>query len=49
MKKYVFTGTWSYSCYANFENEAWDKLNECDEIDCNFYDVEVEEIEEDEE
>lgn len=51
MKEYVFTGIWSYSCYANSEDEAWDKFDTCalDEIDCDFYNIEVKEIGEDEE
>lgn len=51
MKEYVFTGIWSYSCYANSEDEAWQKFNDCylEDIYCNFDNVEVEEIGEDEE
>lgn len=51
MKEYVFTGTWSWGCYADSEDEAWEKFNECevDEIDINFDFPEVEEIGEDEE
>lgn len=51
MKEYVFTGIWVYSCYANSKDEAWDKFNDCciEEIDCDFDNIEVEEIGEDEE
>ena len=51
MKEYIFTGIWSYACYANSKDEAWDKFNECglDEICCYTENVEVEEIGEDEE
>ena len=48
MKEYVFTGIWSYSCYANSEDEAFEKFNDCypEDIYCNFDNIEVEEIEE---
>ena len=51
MKEYVFTGIWSYSCYADSENEAWKKFDDCylEDICCDFYTVGVEEIGEDEE
>ena len=47
MKEYVFTGTWSYACYANSKEEAWQKFDDCylEDIHCNFNNVEVEEIE----
>lgn len=47
MKEYVFTGTWSFSCYAESEEEARKKYNDCgvDEIDIDFSFPEVEEIE----
>lgn len=50
MKEYVFTGIWSWACYADSGEEAWKQFNECylDEIDCNFYNVNVEEIEDNE-
>ena len=51
MKEYVFTGIWSYSCYAESEEEAWEKLDDCylEDICCNFHNVNVEEIGENEE
>lgn len=51
MKSYVFTGIWSFSCYADSKEEAWEKFNDCDlsEI-CIYTDgAEAEEIGEDEE
>ena len=48
MKDYVFTGTWIFPCYANSEEEAWKKFNDCDVDEILIYtdNVKVEEIEE---
>lgn len=51
MKEYVFTGTWSYICYANSRTEAIEKFSNSsiDEVDHHFDFHNIEEIGEDEE
>lgn len=51
MKEYVFTGTWSYTCYANSKTEAIKKFSNSsvNEVDHHFDFHDIKEIEEEDE